>query len=264
MLKRLFRVIRAMFGWAIGKAENPEILLEQAREDLQANLERNRQRTIAAITERNRLQKEYERLQKQADDAQRKAEMALRNGDRDLARSFLIEKKSYEQALESLQVSLATANQQIAQIKAAMQQEELNVRKRTAEILAQKTRWKSAQIQNSINDALQGIGTDDVSRDLERANDKITRVEAEAAAKAEMASESLAGRSQRLETDIRTMEAEEELRELEAKMQGGGARTQSTQSVSVGEMSPAASDSIEASLQELERSINKPSSGDSS
>ena len=38
MFKRIARVFRSLFGWLIGKAENPELILRQHIEDLRARI----------------------------------------------------------------------------------------------------------------------------------------------------------------------------------------------------------------------------------
>lgn len=255
MLKRLFRYIRALFGSLLGRVENPEIILEQAREEMRENLLRNKERAVQAITERNRLRAEVEKLERACIDLERRAEMALRKGDRELAKQFLLEKSSYMRSLESVKQALAQADETVQQVKLAIKRDEERVRQKTAEILAQKARWKSAQIQNSINKALEGMSLDDVSRDLERVEDKISRAEAEAQARAEMARESVTGRVAELEDYATSQAAEEELAKLEARLglstPAPTFETQEPQTASVG------TSEVDKELQELEAKLNK-------
>lgn len=254
MLKRLFRYIRALFASLLGQVENPEVILEQAREELRENLLKNKERAVQAITERNRLRAEVEKLERACIDLERRAEMALRKGDRDLAKQFLMEKASYQRSLEAVRQALAQAEQVVEQVKLAIKRDEERVRQKTAEILAQKARWKSAQIQNSINKALEGMSVDDVSRDLERVEDKISRAEAEAQARAEMARESVTGRLAQLEDYAASQAAEEELEALERRLGLAPAQeTPSAQPVQT-ELSE-----VDKELQELEARLNRDS-----
>lgn len=251
MLKRLFRYIRALFSSLLGRAENPEVILEHAREELQENLLRNKERAVQAITERNRLRGEAEKLERACIDLERRAEMALRKGDRELAKQFLLEKASYTRSLEAVKQALAQAEEVVEQVKIAIKRDEERVRQKTAEILAQKARWKSAQIQTSINKALEGMSVDDVSRDLERVEDKISRAEAEAQARVEMARESVVGRMAQLDDYAASQAAEEELAKLEMRLglaQPAPAQAETAQpTVSTSE--------VEQELQELEAKV---------
>ncbi len=252
MLKRLFRYIRALFSSLLGQVENPEVILEHAREELQENLLRNKERAVQAITERNRLRGEAEKLERACIDLERRAEMALRKGDRELAKQFLLEKASYTRSLEAVKQAVAQAEEVVEQVKIAIKRDEERVRQKTAEILAQKARWKSAQIQTSINKALEGMSVDDVSRDLERVEDKISRAEAEAQARAEMARESVVGRMAQLDDYAANQAAEEELAKLELRLgiaqpTPGQAETPQSTTVSTSE--------IDQELQELEAKV---------
>ncbi len=257
MLKRLFRYIRALFGSLLGQIENPEVILEHAREEMRENLLKNKERAVQAITERNRLRGEVEKLERACIDLERRAEMALRKGDRELAKQFLMEKASYMRSLESVKQALAQADQVVEQVKLAIKRDEERVRQKTAEILAQKARWKSAQIQNSINKALEGMSSDEVSRDLERVEDKISRAEAEAQARAEMARESVTGRIAQLEDYAASQAAEEELAKLEARL---GLAPSTTEAQPAAQPAQADVSEVDKELQELEARLKGDSS----
>ncbi|MEJ5253002.1 MAG: PspA/IM30 family protein [Chthonomonadetes bacterium] len=256
MLKRFFRYIRALFSSLLGQVENPEVILEHAREELQENLLRNKERAVQAITERNRLRGEAEKLERACIDLERRAEMALRKGDRELAKQFLLEKASYTRSLEAVKQALAQAEEVVEQVKIAIKRDEERVRQKTAEILAQKARWKSAQIQSSINKALEGMSVDDVSRDLERVEDKISRAEAEAQARAEMARESVVGRMAQLDDYAANQAAEEELAKLELRL---GIAQPTPAQAETSEPTTVSTSEIDKELQELEAKVNKGS-----
>lgn len=254
MLKRLLRYLRALFGSLLGQVENPEVILEHAREELRENLLKNKERAVQAITERNRLRAEAEKLERACMDLERRAEMALRKGDRELAKQFLLERASYLRSLDSVWRALAQADETVEQVKLAIKRDEERVRQQTAEILAQKARWKSAQIQNSINKALAGMSVDDVSKDLQRVEERIGRAEAEAQARAEMARESVMGRTAELEDYAANQLAEEELAKLEAKL-GMSAPTPALQPQTEQQSVSSEVSAVDAEIQELEAKL---------
>lgn len=221
MFKALARLWRYLVAWVTGKVEqleDPEVLLDQARREMQETLARNRERAIQAITQKNILQAEVEKLERTVRDLERKAELALQHGKRDLALQLIREKKAQEGALESMRASLQQAIETVESIKLAIRRQEEEVRVKTAQALAMKARWKQAQIQTAINKALEGITLENLESTWSAAEQRIQRAEAEAAARQEMAAQSLQGRLAALQDTQLDYEAEQELAKIEQRL----------------------------------------------
>ena len=154
MFRRVWGYLVAMFGIKLDTWEDPDVLLKQAQDEMQQAHARNREQAVQALTQKNNLQAEVDRTVKDVANYQAKAEIALKNGDRELALQLLREKQAREQNLTSLKDSLANAVQMTEQIKTALQREEERIRSKTAEAMALKTQWKQAQIEKSINTAM--------------------------------------------------------------------------------------------------------------
>ena len=56
-MKRFFNWLKALFNRTMDKVEDPEMMLDQAKRDMQASVIQNRERAIQAITQRNELEK---------------------------------------------------------------------------------------------------------------------------------------------------------------------------------------------------------------
>ena len=254
MFRALARFWRYIVAWVTGKVEqleDPEVLLDQARREMQQTLARNRERAIQAITQKNMLQAEVEKLERTVRDLERKAELALQQGKRDLALQIVREKKAQEGALETMRASLQQANETVESIKIAIRRQEEEVRVKTAQALAMKARWKQAQIQTAINKALEGISVENIESSWASAEQRIQRAEAEASARQEMAAQSLQGRIAALQDAQIDHEAEEELAKIEQRL--GMHSTNDT-------VSPTAQSTVDDSealreLEELERKL---------
>lgn len=208
-------------AWVTGKVEdleNPEVLLDQARREMNEMLARNRERAIQAITQKNLLQVEVEKIEKSVRDLDKKAELALKQGNREIALQFVREKKAQESALGTMRQSLEQAIQTVDTIKTAMRRQEEEVRVRTSQALALKARWKQAQIQTAINKALDGMSLESVESSWETASQRIQEAEAEAAARQEMVAHSLQGRVAALQDVQVDQEAEDELVAMEKRL----------------------------------------------
>ncbi|MDW8106037.1 MAG: PspA/IM30 family protein [Armatimonadota bacterium] len=261
MFKALARLWRYLVAWITGKVEqleDPEVLLDQARREMQETLARNRERAIQAITQKNILQAEVEKLERTVRDLERKAELALQHGKRDLALQLIREKKAQEGALQSMRASLQQAIETVESIKLAIRRQEEEVRVKTAQALAMKARWKQAQIQNAINKALEGITIENLESTWSAAEQRIQRAEAEAAARQEMAAQSLQGRLAALQDAQLDYEAEQELAKIEQRLGLRPAETAATSAVSVED-----SDALRE-LEELERKLQAAQPSDTS
>jgi len=234
----------------MNKLEDPDLMLEAARRDMQDTLRANKEKAVHAIAQRNNLAAMVEDLERKSANLENQAVMAVKQGNRDLARQLLREKANYQNSLESLKTSLATASQTVDVVKVAIRQQEEQVRRKTAEALAMKAQYKQAQIENSINKALEGFTTEAQFGTFEAAAERIREAKSEAAARQELMAESIHGKVMQMEDKAVDYAAEEELRRLEERL--GMASPQETSTLT---NQPVTTD-IEAELAELENRTN--------
>jgi len=227
---------------------------------MQQTLARNRERAIQAITQKNMLQAEVEKLERVVRDLERKAELALQQGKRDLALQIVREKKAQESALETMRASLQQATETVEAIKLAIRRQEEEVRVKTAQALAMKARWEQAQIQTAINKALEGISVENIESSWATAEQRIQQAEAEAAARQEMAAQSLQGRIAALQDAQIDQEAAEELSRIEQRL---GLRSATVSSITPGTTASVSDLEALKELEELERKL-QASQGESS
>ena len=249
MFDRIWRYLKGLLGFKLDQLEDPEILLSQAQDEMKAAQAKNRERAVQAITQKNNLQAEADKTQKIIDNLQAKAELALKNGDKDLARQLLVEKGQYAGTLTTIQGSLQTALEMTEQVKIGMRREEERIRAKTAEAMALKTQWKQAQIETSMNKALEGMTGAGTDQAFERAASKIANARSEGQARTELARESLSGKLAGLDDAQAHSAADVELEAMEQRL--GLAPKAGTASAPV----TTASSDIDAQMQELEARV---------
>jgi phage shock protein A len=258
MFARIFGYLKALFGIRLDQLEDPEVLLKQAQDEMRQAHAKNRERAVQAITQKNNLQAEVDKTQKMIDNLQAKAEIALKNGDRDLALQLLREKQTYETNMTSLKASLQSAIEVTEQIKVAIQREEERIRTKTAQAMAMKTQWKQAQIENSINKALDNMQADGTDAAFERAAAKISNARSESSARTELAKGKIENRIAALDDVQADSAASQELEALEQKL--GLAPATAAPAVStpttVTPSASAATDAAEKELAELEAKVS--------
>lgn len=259
-MRRFINWLKALFNRAMDKVEDPDMMLDQARRDMQEALVANREKAVQAITQKNRLGNMLEEAKRKSTHLDSQAAMALKQGNRDLARQFVRERTTNDQIIAQLQTSYEQASQAVDAVKLAIKRQEEEVRKKTAEALAMKAQWKQAQIQNSITKALEGLTFENQYEGFGAAKERIQEAQAEVSARNEMFSDSLQGKIMSMQDQAIDMEAEEELRKLEARLgMGAPAATEAPQTVSVGDGGApvaAAESEIEKQLEELEKRVN--------
>lgn len=262
-MRRFFNWLKAIFNRGMDKLEDPDIMLDQARRDMQQALAQNRERAVQAITQRNLLQMNLDQVLAKSKQLENQATMALQQGKRELALQFMREKATNDGIIAQLQESLISANNTVEQVKVAIKHQEEETRKKTAEALAMKAQWKNAQIQNSIAKALEGLTFENqYESTFGAAAEKIRSASGEAAARNEMYAGSLAGKTMELQQTAADAEAEVELQKLEQRLGMGQPAAPvaptTTQSVGLG-AAPAEPGAAapQASMSEAERQLEE-------
>ncbi len=274
VLKRMMRYLRALIMGKLDEMEDPELMINETLREMKENQIKNRELAVQAITQKNNLQAEVDKLERSVTDLENKATRSLQSGNRELAKTFLREKSIQEQTLTTMQTSLAQASEASEKVKIAIKADEERMKIRAAEALAMKTQMKQAQIQIEINKALDGLQFSDTEQEWNKAGDRITSMQSEANARAEIASTSVESRMREIEVSQMDVEADRQLEALEAKLAmggnpasrynttevqqvqtvgGGGSATSSSSTASNGNGASAAPESdIDRQLRELE------------
>ena len=219
---RFFRYLKGLINGNLDKWENPEIIINEAVREMKENQIKNRELAVQAITQKNNLQQAVDSEERLVAEYERKATLAVSGGNRELAKQFLKEKAMHEQTLESMRASLASAIEAAEKVKIAIKNEEDRIRVRTSEALALKANMKQAQIQISINKALDQFQFSDNENQWSSAKERITSMQSEASARAEVAGTSMDSKLREMEFSQMDAQAEDELAKLEAKMAMGG------------------------------------------
>ena len=219
-MKRFFNWIKAIFNRTMDKVEDPDIMLDQAKRDMQQALVGNREKAVQAITQKNRLSSMLDEAKRKSATLENQATTALKQDNREMASVFMREKMNNDAVIAQLQGSYDQAVQTVEQVKVGIKRQEEEVRKKTAEALALKAQWKNAQIQSSISKALEGLNfeTEFETGTFGAARERIANAQGEASARQEMLGTSFQGRVMQMEDQARDMEAESELEKLEERL----------------------------------------------
>lgn len=199
LLDRVARVVRAKVNDWVGKTEDPEQVLQQVVQQMEDDLISLRQSIAQAIATRKRTERQASQAETVAEEWYRRAEIALKEGNEALAKDALTNRQTYLDTANALKNQLSQQANVVVQLKDNMRKLEGKL----AEAKAQKdlyiARARSAQASRQLNEMLSGTGESRAA--LDRMGQKVTQLEAEAKAIAEVNSDSLEEQFAALERD---------------------------------------------------------------
>ncbi len=266
-MNRFINWLKGLFNRTMDKLEDPEMMLEQAKRDMQVALQGNQEKAVQAITQKNMLENMLNDQKRKSETLETQATMALKQDKREMATQLMREKMNVDASIANVQGSYDQAVATVEQIKIGIKRQQEEVRKKTSEAMVLKTQWKQAQIQNSITKALDGLTFENQFEGFGAVTDRIREKQSEASARQEMQNESLSGKMMQLEDSSRDLAAESELEKLEQRLGLKPATTSvdATQTVSVSDgtatagatAAPGATQGeAEKALDDLEKRLN--------
>lgn len=216
LFDRISRVIRANLNSLVGRAEDPEKILEQAVVDMQDDLIQLRQAVAQAIATQKRSERQLTQAQSMASEWQRRAQIALEKGDEHLAREALVRRKSYNENAEAIKTQLEQQNSIVAKLKQNM----TTLEGKLAEAKTRKdlfiARARAAKASQQLNEMLGRTSTSNALSAFERMEERVNELEAQSEAVAELAEgddvekqfAALEGSSSDVDQELEAMKAE--------------------------------------------------------
>lgn len=190
MWNRIRRIFRAMFGWLIRGAEDPEMMLRQLRDDLRDKIpELNRQ--VAEIVKHEKmLEMQLERHSQAVATLRPQVEAAVKAGParKEAAKTLIVQLQGAEAQVAETQASLETAKQRSQQMLKMRTAYEQKVRSQMQEAMRQIDRAKRAQVESEMASLMGSFEVGDETDTLERMTERIDENLARAQARMEVAS----------------------------------------------------------------------------
>jgi phage shock protein A len=186
LFSRLGTLFRSNINELINKAEDPEKMLNQVLVDMKGQLVEAKKQVAVAIADEKRIKKQLDQERAKAKDWERKAMLAIKAGDDGLARAALQRKNDHEEVAKTLEVQWEAQKESVEKLKEALRglDHKIEEAKRKRNILV--SRKKRAEAQRMINETLASINSKGSFDTFERMEDKITQLEAESEATAEL------------------------------------------------------------------------------
>lgn len=218
IFSRIGTLLKSNVNDLISKAEDPEKMLNQMLIDMQQQLVEAKKQVAVAIADEKRLQKQYDSERSLAAEWEKKAMLAVKAGNDELAKAALSRKAEHEKSALGFQQQWQAQKAAVDQLKGALQglNNKIEEAKRKKNLLV--ARAKRAEAQKTIAETMDGISQTSAFDTMSRMEDKIDRMEAEAAATYEMAESASGDELERQFDALQTTDSDDALAALKSKM----------------------------------------------
>ena len=189
IVQRFWTMLKSNLNHLIGRAEDPEKMLNQMLLDMQEQLINAKKQVAVAIADEKRLLKQHEDEKAKAKEWEDKAMLAVRAGKDDLAKQALDRKTEHDKMANSFEQQWQSQRQAVEQLKVALNSlnDKISEAKRKKNLLV--ARARRAEAQKTISDTMSGMSKTNALDTIDRMEQKIDQMEAEAQATSELANE---------------------------------------------------------------------------
>ncbi|WP_119070225.1 PspA/IM30 family protein [Rubrobacter indicoceani] len=217
---RLRRSIRGFFGRFLSGVErrNPEILLENAVQDELENLKKLQVAAARTMAYEKMLAGDAAQKQKIATAKDRQAQELAARGQREAAVEVIQQKQEAQAALIEIEARLEEAHKNSVEIEQAFRDQERRYSEVVRERSALSEEHQRAKAMRTANEARAEISLSDSSRDLDKARQAIRQASFEAQAVGELGTSDTERQIAAAELDVKRIDAERELEEMEARL----------------------------------------------
>jgi phage shock protein A len=220
LLDRLSRVIRANLGSLVNQAEDPEKILEQAVEEMQANLIQLRQAVAQAIATQKRTERQSEQAKATAQEWYNRAQLALQKGEDEMAREALTRRKAYTDTAAAMDAQILQQRDVVVKLKENMRLLETKLSEAKTKKDMYIARARSAAASQRLQEMIGQVGTPGAIAAFDRMEERVLELEARSEAIAELnAGDSLEQQFKALEQAPNEIDAE--MAALRAKLLAG-------------------------------------------
>lgn len=223
IFNRIGTVVKSNVNQMITEAEDPEKMLTQALIDMQQQLVESKKQVALAIADEKKLKKHLENETATAAEWERKAMLAVKAGNDELAKEALVRKQEHDKLVSGYQEQWQGQKAAVDGLKNALTSlnKKIEDAKRKKNLLI--ARAKRAEAQKTIANTMSGMSESSAFDNMSRMEEKIDKMEAEAKATYELASEFSGDALEDKFAALDEVEADDALAALKAKMGMGPA-----------------------------------------
>ena len=218
IFQRLKTLIKSNVNHWINKSEDAEKMLNQMLLDMQQQLIQAKQQVAVAIADEKKLRKQFETESNLSKSWEEKAMLAVNAGNDSLAKQALERKNEHSNTAKGFEQQWIGQQKSVEQLKNALKglQSKIEDAKRKKNLLV--ARAKRAEAQKTISETMSGLSQNSAVDTINRMEEKIDKMEAEASATSELANEIAVDDLEQQFKQLETTETDSALDDLKKKM----------------------------------------------
>lgn len=188
LLSRVKTILGAKANQALDNVEDPTQTLDYSYSKMEEALQETKRHIIDVVTAKKQLEMQRNALQDKATQYDTDAQEAVKAGRDDLATQALTLKSPIQQEIDGLNTHIASIQAEEDKLHHAQEQLEQKITTFKNQKEVMKAQYSAAKADVQVNETIHGISqhAEDVSNTLERAQDKISQMQARAGALDEM------------------------------------------------------------------------------
>jgi phage shock protein A len=211
MWNRIKRLFRSIFGRALERAEDPELILKQVIRDMHEKIPQMRENVVQVMATERQLQKEVATLEREIAEHDSKIKAAIKQGRDDIARLYITSMQEKQTALERAKGQLETAHAASEQAKKFLDNYIIQVKKRAAEAQQLVNEARAARMQEQLSQTMASFQVGDEASTFEEMRERIQRRAAAAEARMEIATGGVEAQIQDIERESLNLQVEDTL-----------------------------------------------------
>lgn len=220
IFRRIFRIGKANVNSALDKLEDPVKMIDQILRELDQDIAK----MTAAVTSQMAVEKRFERELQETEQiiARRdeQARVAVEQGDDNLAREALIDKKRHIEKRDALKVNYDKAKETAARLRKQLEDMKSRVQDMKTKRSALIAQAEAAKATKRITRTMSGVGNENLAESFYKMEEKIQQMHDEAQAAQELAESerSLDSKFEELMSKTTDKDVEDELAQLKASL----------------------------------------------
>ena len=177
IISRITRLVRSVINGLLGRAENPQMMLDQLILEMRDQLVKAKREVAGAIADERKLRAQVEGEVKQARDWERRAILAVREERDDLAKQALLRQKEHAERAVELRETWESQASEVAKLKASLTElgERIEEAGRRRNLLVAKQ--KRVQAQKRIQETISELSDDSAFGAFDRMAERIAEEE---------------------------------------------------------------------------------------
>lgn len=180
IFRRLRDLTVASVNDALDSMEDPVVMLNQYMRDMEVEIGQVEVAVARQVALEKKFRQQWEEATALVEKRDRQIKLALAEGEDELARRALIDKKQYEGRAEEYETLYLSASEAASQMREKLTELKEEFYKMRAKKFTLMARAQVARTQKQVNQAVVGMGNQTAGRGFARMEEKVMRMEAEA------------------------------------------------------------------------------------